>query len=428
MPHKSSKLKMLLILPPLIIGFATIIVMKNNRQAPTVIDSGEPVRLVRTLTLEASDFTPLARGYGEVRPAQVWQAVAQVAGRIVETHPRLNNGEIIRQGETLLRIDPVDYELNLAQARIQLAELDLQESNTRASLQIEQRNLALAEKEFNRLADLASKGTVSQSSADAAERTMLQSSAQVQNLKNSLSLIPSQKNLQRAKITQTERDLENTLIRAPFNLRISGMAVEDGQYVGKGQSMFSGDAVDRVEITAQVAMSSLKNLFSQGMSIPADLHSLSTDMSLITGFKPSIKLDMGDGLYAHWDAEFVRFADAIDSKTRTMGVVVAVDKPLAQIVPGRKPPLSKGMFVEVEIAGKAQPGTILAPRTALRNGHAYIMNSENRLEIRAIKRRFDQQSMSVIGEGLQAGERLVLTDLVPAVQGMLLKSTRADGE
>jgi multidrug efflux pump subunit AcrA (membrane-fusion protein) len=175
-------------------------------------------------------------------------------------------------------------------------------------------------------------------------------------------------------------------------------------------------------------MSSLKNLFSQGMSIPADLHSLSTDMSLITGFKPSIKLDMGDGLYAHWDAEFVRFADAIDSKTRTMGVVVAVDKPLAQIVPGRKPPLSKGMFVEVEIAGKAQPGTILDPRTALRNGHAYIMNSENRLEIRAIKRRFDQQSMSVIGEGLQAGERLVLTDLVPAVQGMLLKSTRADGE
>jgi RND family efflux transporter MFP subunit len=428
MPSKPSRLKMLLILPPIIIGIASIAVMKKNRQPPTVIDNGEAVRLVRTVTLEASDFTPLARGFGEVRPAQVWQAVAQVSGRVVQTHERLRNGEIIRQGETLLKIDPVDYELNLAQARIQLAELDLQAQNTRASLEIEQRNLTLAQKEFKRLSDLAGKGSVSQSSADAAERTMLQSSAQVQNLKNSLSLIPSQQNLQQARITQAERDLENTVISAPFNLRVSGLTIEDGQYVSKGQAMLSGDSTDRVEITAQVAMSSLKNLFSDKMSVPTDLGALSTNMSAVTGFRPRIQLDMGDSLLAHWDAQFVGFTDAIDSKTRTMGVVVAVDRPLEQIVPGRKPPLSKGMFVEVEIAGKPQPGTITAPRSALHNGHAYVMNSEDRLEIRPIKRRFDQREMSVIADGLAAGDRLVLTDLVPAVQGMLLKTAHSQGE
>jgi len=428
MPHKFSKLKMLLILPPIIVGIATIMMMKNHRQPPVLIDHGEPTQPVRVQTLKATDFRPVAHGYGEVRPARVWQAVAQVSGRIVATHARLNDGEIIRRGETLLRIDPVDYQLNLAQARIQLAELDVQESNTRASLEIEQRNLTLAEKEFKRLADLVTKGSISQSSADAAERTMLQSSAQVQSLKNTLSLIPSQKNLQQARITQAQRDLDNTEIRAPFNLRVSGLQVEQGQYVSRGQAMLAGDAIDRVEVTAQVAMSSLKNLFTPDMQIPLNLDALSNNMSLITGFRPTIRFDMGDGLYAHWDAEFVRFADAIDRQTRTMGVVVAVDKPLEQIVPGRKPPLSKGMFVEVEIAGKTQTGSIVVSRTALRNGHAYIMNAQNRLEIRPVTRRYDQGAQSVIDSGLQAGDRLVLTDLVPAVEGMLLEPANLDGE
>lgn len=422
---RASRWRTLWVLPPIIVGILVLMFMKGGKQPPQLANAGEPVRTVRYQVIHAVDFTPIALGHGEVQPAQVWQAVAQVAGRIMETHPRLDNGELMQQGEVLLRIDPVDYELNLVQAQTQLAELEVQQQNTERSLEIEQRNLALARKEFERLQRLARAGSVSQSSADTAERTMLTSTAQVQNLKNSLSLIPTQKKLQQAKIAQAERDLANTVVKAPFNLKITGLTIEADQYVSKGQTMFSGDSVDQVEIVAQVPLSSLKNLFDGNISVPGNIQGLTSNLNQLTGFDPTVRLDMGSGQIATWSARFVRFADAVDSQTRTMGVVVAIDNPLQRIIPGKRPPLQRGMFVEVSIAGRIQPRSIVVPRTALHRDRAYVIDADNRLEIRPVTRKYDQQDLTVIDQGLSEGERLVLTDLVPAVQGMLLNPVEA---
>ncbi|MBC8211979.1 MAG: efflux RND transporter periplasmic adaptor subunit [Gammaproteobacteria bacterium] len=420
-----SAKKILWIIPPIIAGIIFLMMMKSGKQSPQLVEYGEAAQSVRTLQIISRNFIPVVQGYGSVQPAHVWKAVAQVSGRIISMHSRLQDGEVIQKGEELFQIDPVDYELNLAQAETQLLELDVQLKNTSSSLQIEQRNLALATREHQRLLQLVTQGSVSQSSADAAERTMLSSTAQVQNLKNSLSLIPSQKKLQQARVTQAQRDLANTLIRAPFNLRVSALTIEADQYVSKGQQLFSGDSVDRIEIIAQVALSSLKNLFIGHPAAPTDIQSLATNLNSFTGFKPTVRLDMGNTQQASWEAEFVRFSDSVDSQTRTMGVVVAVDKPLQKIVPGIRPPLSKGMFVEVSIAGHAQPDSIVIPRAAIRNGMAYVMDKDQRLDIRPIKKLYDQQDMSIIGQGLSAGEQLVLSDLIPAVQGMLLKPVAA---
>jgi len=412
---------MIWVLPPIILGIVILMVMKSGKQPPQLSDEGEPVRAVQTMQIHKTDFLPIAQGFGVVQPAQVWKSIAQVSGRIITMHSRLKNGEIIQQGEVLYQVDPVDYELNLAQAKTQLVELDVQLSNTESSLKIEQKNLALAQKEFQRLQKLLKKGGVSQSSVDAAERAMLSSTAQVQNLKNSLSLIPSQKKLQQARITQAERDLENTQIRAPFNLKVSGLAIEADQFVSKGQLLFTGDSIDRVEIIAQVGLSALKNLFIGQPDLPRDISAISSNISAITGFKPTVMLDMGNDQYASWDARFVRFSDTVDTQTRTIGVVVTVENPLQKVIPGRRPPLSKGMFVEVSIAGGIQRGTIAVPRSALRNGMAYLVNKDSRLEIRKVHKLYEQQNQSIIDSGLAEGDILVLTDLIPAVEGMLLK-------
>lgn len=417
----SSRIRKLLILPPVIIGIIIFALLKSGQQTPQESDSSARARKVRTTLIQAHDFIPIARGFGEVQPAQVWKAVAQVSGRVEYTHERLKDGEIIRQGEVLVKVDPVDYQLNLAQAEAQLAELEVQQQNSTALLEIEQRNLSLAQKEYERLQKLVKKGSISQSDADSAERSLLNSRTAVQNLKNNLALFPSNRNLLKVKISQAQRDLDNTQIIAPFNLRVTGLNIETNQYVSKGEHMFSGDATDRVEITAQIAMSSLKNLFANGQTRELDLQSFSTDINQITGFKPAISLDLGNEKPAQWDAHFVRFSDSVDSKTRAMGIVVAVDDPLKQVIPGQRPPLSKGMLVEVSIAGHVQPNSIVIPRSALRNGKAYIVDEQNRLQIREVKKRYDQAQFSIIDSGLQAGDRLVLSDIIPVVPGMLLE-------
>ena len=414
-----SRWRALWVLPPVALGIAAIVFMASGKQPPTRIDRGEISHAVRIVEVQAVDLVPQAEGYGEVQPARIWAAVAQVAGRVIETHPRLDNGEIVAAGTPLFRIDPVDYELKVAQARAELAELAVREENTRASLAIDRRNLSLAQREQDRIGELSKKGTASKSDVDNAERTMLSARTAVQNTENTLSLLPTQQRLLEAKLAQAERDLANTMVSAPFNLRIADLAVEKDQYVGIGQTLFRGDSVDRVEVVAQVAMSALRNLFTgRNGPVPA-IAEMDAKLPDFTGFRPLIRMDMGSQT-AEWEAEFVRFSDQVDPHTRTIGVVIGVDGPLQKAIPGQRPPLSKGMFVQVVINGHTQPDRIVVPRSAIREGQVYVVGDDQRLQARPVDVLFSQGPLSVIAAGVQAGERLVVSDLVPAVPGMLL--------
>lgn len=409
------------IIPPIIIGVLVLVGAKNSKPIPTLKAPQERVQTVRTLEIIKSDFKPIATGYGTVQPAKTWKAIAQVSARVQSIHSNLQNGSFIKQGEILVTLDPIDSELNLAQAQVALAEIHVTEKNTKASLNIESKNLVLAEKEFKRLKSLARKGTVSRSSADTAERTMLSIRSAVQNYKNSLALIPTQKKLQRSKIAQAQRDLDNTTIKAPFNMNISGLEIETNQFVSQGQQLFSGNSIDRVEIITYVALSEIRNLFFKRNDIAPNIESLSRDISSVAKFTPTVFLDMGQGKKAKWDAKFIRFSDEIDVQTRALGIVIAVENPLQKIIPGIRPPLSKGMFVEVEIAGQIQQGMIAIPRSSIHKNNVYLMDKDNRLKLKKVSKLYNQNGLSIIKSGLESGERLVLSDLIPAIEGMLLQ-------
>jgi RND family efflux transporter MFP subunit len=420
MPPESPRRKQRwLILPPIAIGIAILVWLAQGREPPARVDADERAHAVRVIEAQALDLTPTAEGYGPVRPAKVWKAVAQVAGRIIEVHPRLRDGEILAAGTELLRIDPIDYELALAQAEAELAELVVEEENVRASLEIEERNRGLADQELERLRALSRQRTVSDSDVDQAERAALTTRGAVQTLKNKLTLIPTQRRLLESQAARAERDLERTRIRAPFDLRIANLEVEAEQYVGVGQTLFEGDAVDRVEMDIQVPLFALRRLFVDRPALVVEPTRISEQLPAVIGLDPLVRLDLGDTT-AEWDADFVRIDDQVDPQTRTIGVVVAVDRPFEKIIPGIRPPLSKGMFVEVILRGRSFGERVLVPRSALRNGTVYLIDEDERLRLQPVEVLFSQDDWVVIAEGISPGDRVVLSDLVPAVPGMLL--------
>ena len=417
--EQQSRWGALWVLPPLAIGVLVVIFMVSGKQPPTKSAQGETSQSVRVVEARQVDLLPEARGYGPVQPGKVWAAVAQVAGRVIDTYPRLRDGEIVPAGTRLFHIDPVDYELQLAQSQAELAELDVQEQNARASLEIDKSNLLLAQREKERLSKLSQKGTASQSDVDSAERTMLNARTAVQNTANTLALLPTRRRLLQAKVSQAERDLANTVVNAPFNLHIADLAVEKDQYVSVGQTLFHGDAVERVEIVAQFAISSLRNMFiGHQHPVPA-ISELREKLQEFTGFRPQVHMNIG-GEVAEWEADFVRLSDEVDSQTRTLGVVVSIDKPFEKVIPGKRPPLSKGMFVQVVIRGHIQPDRIVIPRGAIRAGRVYVVGPDRRLQIRPVSVLFSQGPFSVIGDGIEPGEQVVVSDPIPAVAGMLL--------
>jgi RND family efflux transporter MFP subunit len=417
--ERHPRLRRLLILPPIVLGVLVLVLMAGGREPPVQAEATIRAKPVRTLEVQQVDLVPVAEGYGSVKPAQLWTAVAEVSGRIVELHPRLRDGEILPAGTLLLRIDPVDYELNLAQAEAALAELEVQQDNAKATLEIERRNLKIAEREYNRISKLAAKGTASQSNLDDAERSLVNSRNAVQNIRNTLALIPTQRKVLEAKKTQAERDLQNTRITAPFNLRVAKLQIETDQFVSKGQSLFEGDSVDRVEILAQFPLASLRRLFIGRDDIHVDSAMMGENLPQMVQLEAQVRLDLGT-TQAEWQGEFVRFSDNVDPQTRTMGVVVAVDKPFEKIEPGVRPPLSKGMFVQVLLRGPAQHKRLVVPRAAVRDGQLYLVDKEQRLRRQPVEVVFSQGPISVVQDGLSPDDRVVVSDLVPAVDGMPL--------
>ena len=114
-----------------------------------------------------------------------------------------------------------------------------------------------------------------------------------------------------------------------------------------------------------------------------------------------VRLRTGD-FVVEWDGRFDRIREELDLQTRTLRVVIAVDRPYENVVPGKRPPLSPGMFCEVELRGQPRPDQVVVPRGSVRDGAVYLVNDANRLERRPVEVAFSQGGFSVISEGLPA--------------------------
>lgn len=438
--HLKTHRKRYLALAPVLLGVAVLVLAAKTRSLPEHAPLGETALKVRVITVPEVNLIPRTLGYGNVTPGMVWEAVAEVGGRIDETHPKLKKGAILGKGEVLLRIDPSQYKLARAQAQANirateagLAELDVKKKNTRASLKIEERGLELSRKGLARKRSLLKRKAVSQAAVDQEEQNLLTTRQGLQSLRNTLNLIVVERRsleaelaLNKARLEIAKLDLERTIITAPFDLRIAEVNVERTQYAGKGEKLVVADSIDVSEVSAQIPIDRLITLTPVLETLPNGIETLENRLPDLLGLSAVVRLRSGD-FKVEWKARFTRISDTIDPKTRTVGVIVAVDDPYGQAVAGIRPPLAKNMFVEVELRGRPRPGQIVVPRAALRGKGVLVLGKDNRLEKRAVGIGFLQSGFAVVTRGLKAGERIVVSDMSLAIEGMLLDPV-ADGD
>lgn len=430
-------LKKLLIVPALAIGVVAVMLMVKGKDGPTEKPPAEHATVVRTLAVPKTDVVPRAIGYGEARAGRVWQAVPQVGGRIVELSPKVKEGSFARKNDVLVRIDDADYQLDVevAEARItalqaQLKETETREATTRASLEIERDSLALAQAELLRLQTLGKDGTVTQSEVDREDRTVLTQRLRVQEIENSMTLLDPQRKVLKAQIAQETSNLERaklnvqrTVIRAPFHCRMGPVKVEQDQVVQAGQVLFQADGTDTSEVTAWLPLQGVRRILAPSTA-PIDAITESDDMVEKFGLRARIRIGAGSRQLA-WEGKVVRVR-GIDSQTRSLGLDVAVEDPYRSVVPGHRPPLVPGMYVEVEIFAPTRPGQVVVPRSAIHDDVVYLADADRRLRRRPITVAFVQEEIAVVKDGLEGGETLILTDIVPAVEGELLDPTPDD--
>ncbi len=420
---------------PLILAVLIVIILVRTRSGPVKKADIEISRSLRVIEAPLVVLIPKALGYGLAEPKRIWQAMAEVKGAVVETHPQLEAGAMFEEGAVLLKIDSIDYDLavvrlksNIAETRARLRELDAEEKSLKASLEIEKRSLGFAQKSLDRLHTLQKKDVVASDTVDREERNILKQEQAIQQVENTVTQIPSRREaleatlgIQKANLDQAELDLKRTVIRAPFNCRLGEVRIGKGQYLNAGQMLFEAHGTDAIEIEAKFRPEQLRDLLPAKLRVQIKQKLTMDKLREVFDLQVTVRLRSGDW-EASWEARFDRIREAVDPRTRVINVVATIDQPYEKAIPGVRTALIRGMYCEMELRATPRPNTVVLPRSAVRDQEVCLVDEQGRLRKREIKIAFAQDDIVVVESGLVGGETVIVSDPTPAIEGMLVKS------
>ncbi|MDX1303455.1 HlyD family secretion protein [Photobacterium sp.] len=432
----------LLLVPTILLGVLVLALAIKMRPSPGVKPAANRARAVDVISLQQQPLAPVVSGFGRVKPKVEWQAIAQVTGKVVYRHPDLEKGRVLDAGTVIIKIDPRDYELTLAQAeadisssQAQLAKLDQEQQNLKATLKIERNRLAISQKEVARKEELRRKGLASQSALDLEKQAYLASQKNVQDIENQLIVLPSERKVTLAQLqinqsrqAEAKRSLEKTVIVLPIDVRISSVDIEQDQVVNLQQSMLVAHGINKVEIDAQVALHDMQVLASSLTQYTA--HADGRPRGDQLDLTASIRLSSGSFIQ-QWPANVTRISDTVNANQATVGVILEVAQDYSQLSPETAPPLVNGMFVEAKIEGQANAHWIV-PERALHGDHVYLVGNNgingDVLKIQPVKVLFRRDGVVAISGELADQQQLITNDLLPAVSGMAVRIVSLNGE
>ncbi|MFW5910064.1 MAG: efflux RND transporter periplasmic adaptor subunit [Thiohalospira sp.] len=421
----------------LAVGLALVALLVANRQSPGQEEAAREVPTLSVIEARPLDLRMEASGYGVARAAESWKATANVGGRVVERHPELESGNILPEGTELLALDPTRYQLTIAEAEAELAsldteerQLDTEEENTQELLALERERLELEEQELDRVQRLAEQDQISRSARDKQHRATVAQRQAVAKLENELALVPTRrKRLQaqqeqaRARLERAREDIADTRFEAPYDLRISEVDIELHDQASPGQLLFRADSTEAVEVEAHVPLPMLRRVVGGVAKLEQPPGAL--DLQERVGLQAlDAEVALAGIREVVWSGRVARIASGLDPSTRTVRVVVRVEAPYDKAEPPERPALQPGMYVRVRLSGPSPVSRLIVPASAVHDGAIYLATAEDRLRRQPVEVAFEQDDLAVIADGLAPGDRVIVDDPVPAVDGMAVDPHR----
>lgn len=339
-------------------------------------DAAEPIEIaalqddtVELAEIEVTTIAPLdmaeeIRVSGALAPLQHVRLAAEVGGRI-ETVTR-QVGDAVAQGDVL-----VELRTNVLQSQL---------AARQASLEAVQAQLQLARTTLERSRRLGESGVSSRAAILEAEAGALNFQAQERGLQ--------------ADIEQARIQLEDAIVRAPFDGIVSARSVEPGQAIAVGTQLL--DLVDISRLEAAVAVPT--NRIAQ----------------VQVGQVAQLTVDGLSGLSL--PARVVRISPGAESGSRAVRVYLQMDNPDER--------LRGGMFATGTLRLRDFPNVIALPASAIRtdeDGDFVLKAQAGHLRRQAVERgtTWTDRNLVEVRAGLSEGDVVVtapLPDLVPDTQ------------
>ncbi|MGB0894419.1 MAG: efflux RND transporter periplasmic adaptor subunit [Parashewanella sp.] len=347
------------------IGFSA---MKKPPAEKPVVDA-RPI--VSVTDNKLVPFSHTVSSYGVVTGKYETQLVAQVAGEIQYISDAFVRGGFVKKGAILAKVDPIDYEAALIDAQAQLA-------NAKSALVLEKAQGRVAEKEWSEITN--------------GKPTEL-SLRKPQLAQEMAKLKSAQASLKRAK-----RNIERTVIRAPYDALIEARNIGLGSYVNNGNPIGKIISIDTAEVRLPVPDKELRFLKDSGKGASVQIEAQLAGQTEI------------------WQGKIIRSEGVVDKNSRMTYLVAQVKDPYG--LNSDKPELKFGSYVTVIINGDNAGHVSIVPRSLLIDGHVPVMTKDKKLALKPVKVLRETGANVVISSGLNNGDKVITSAIALPVNGM----------
>lgn len=363
-----------IVLPLVILGLGYFgYQMTSEKEEPPKIPQRAP-RIIETeaIELQRVDYQVRLSTQGIVKPHSETSLTPRVSGRITAISPKFENGSFFEKDEVLLELDSTDFEAALAAAEARLA-------RSEAALAQEEARAEQALLDWNDL-------DYEEPPTDLVLRKPQLKEARA-NVKAST-----------AELSDAERNLTRTKVRAPYRGRVKERLVGLGQSVSPGTKLGDIFSIDFAEIRLPLSTRELSYI----------------DLPNNPGDKP-VPVTLIDALAtenpATWEAQVVRTEGTLDEKSRKLFVIARIDDPFALQNP-EAPSLRIGQPMRAILPGKIIPNVFVIPRLSLRRPDEIVVIEPKDLTLK---------KQTIVSIWSDADHLIVRDDLIP---GWLLSTSR----
>ena len=384
MPDRKP-LKIILPITVLSLGIASAWGLLAYKPAmPKQTAASEPP-VVNIITAKPQTLRLDVSSQGIVKPRTEMDLVPEVAGKITFVHPHWETGGFFAKNDLLIAIEARDYDYAIAEARARIAE-------AKRVLLSEQAQAQQARTEWQTLGEGKPTPLAVREPQVAEARAKLQA---------------AEADLSKAQLKRSRCEL-----RAPFAGRIRGKTSGLAQFVQPGEKLARLYATDVAEVRLPINSKQLAFI-----DVPLGEPETDANRQTPVGLTAEIA-----GRAMSWQGRIVRTEGVVDASNGQIYAVAEVANPYRQAQ--GQAPLLAGLFVQASIHGKTRQDVFVLPPTAVdAEQQVWLVGNAQKLLRRKVKvLRFEPERL-VVSEGLQAGDKVVVSDLPVPIEGMTVKVT-----
>ncbi|MBZ5695617.1 MAG: MdtA/MuxA family multidrug efflux RND transporter periplasmic adaptor subunit [Acidobacteriia bacterium] len=322
-------------------------------------DSNSQVLSVGVASVQKRDVPYYVTGLGSVTAFNTVTVHSRVDGQIMQVH--FQEGQFVHAGDILAEIDPRPFEVALAQAEGQLAKDVAAQNDAKA-------NLA-------RYQQLWQEGVIPRQQLDSQQATVGQFDGSIKS--------------DQAAIDNQKLQLTYCRITSPIDGRVGLRLVDSGNIV------HAGDANGILVITQVQPIAVIFTLPED--SLPQVVAEMRNRQLAVEAYSRDNGTKLADG-------KLLTIDNQIDQTTGTIKLKSQFDNRDLSLWPNQ--------FVNARLFLSARKDAIVIPSAAIQNGtqgpFVYVLSSDNKAQVRAVQMDFAEGNISVIRQGLNAGEQIVV--------------------